>query len=222
MKKLLLAASVAVLSMTGAIANAATTTPQTFTQGLSTTDWEVTPSFAQFNAHLGTLTGVEIIVDAYSQISAALLNTGTKLATNVVATSTSIVNFTVGSVSDSVDASLTSHLNPATGIAHGVTASTGVITTYATAYDQTFTSGLSSWIGTGAISTDIYTTSGFGVIGRNTSNLVATLTNSSSATIELIYHYTAAVTPVPEASEIAMLMFGLPMIAGVARRQKRA
>jgi hypothetical protein len=217
MKKLILAAGFSALSLGAGYAQADSIT-QTFSQGLTLTDWSKNFNINQFDSKLGTLNGVVFSFSGSSDISATITNVGTSSVTNGTFTGTSLVYADIGGLySGAIDASL---INYRIGnVASGATLSTGTHTTTATTDTQTFISGLNSWIGSGAIAGSLSTSTGFGFGGRNSSNLTATLSNFSQANLTVTYDYTAA-APVPEPEEWALMLAGLPLVGWKLRNRK--
>jgi len=224
MKKIILAATLSALSLAAGYAQAATET-QTFSQGLGLTDWSNGFNVIQFNSSLGTLNDVVLTFSGSSNITATLTNTGTKTATNARFSGTSLIDVNVGSAySSEINASLSNFR--ISNIASGATASTGTQTTIASPDTQTMTSDLSSWIGTGSIASSYSTSTGFGLSGTNTSNVVANVTNYSGAQLTVTYNYTAvspaSVSAVPEADSYGMMLGGLGLLGFMVRRKKTA
>jgi len=221
MKKLIVTATVSALLLSVGSAQALTET-QTFTQSLTLTDWNNNFSVNQFNSSLGTLTGVDFSFSGASSISATLTNTGSSTAKNVKFTGISLLDANVGAYSSEIDASLSKY--SMSNIAAGNTGNTGTQTTTAATDNQTQTSGLSSWIGTGTISGNWSTTTGFSLLGTNTSNVIANIHNYSDAVLSITYEYTAApiIDAVPEADSYTMMLSGLALLGFMIRRKKSA
>lgn len=226
MKKTLIAASIVALTLGGGLAQAATIT-QTFTQALSTTDWTKNFNIAQFDASLGTLNSVTIDYSGNSEISASLKNNGTATAMNVKFTGNSdlYLDIASGMYSNYLDAGLYAASVP--NIAAGATQSTGLQATTATPVFDVLNTGLSAWIGAGSLAGIIQTATGFGISGLNTANVVATVTNQSAATLNVIYDYTAITPPdppgaVPVPAAVWLFGSGIVGLVGASKRRKAA
>jgi len=233
MKKIILTATFSVLFLATGYVQAATEV-QSFSQGMSLTDWSNDFSVNQFNSSLGTLNDVVFSFSGSSNIDAVIKNTGSKTATNVRFSGISLVDVNVGSVySSEIDASLSNF--KISNIASGATATTGMQTVTAATDTQTFTTDLSSWIGTGNIAGNYGSFTGFSVAGSNTSNAIATISNSSGASLTITYDYTATpvapkpairsmtvVSAVPEADSYSMLLSGVGLLGFMVRRKKSA
>jgi hypothetical protein len=222
MKKSVMIAGIAVLSLGNSYAQAATL-QQTFSQSLSLSDWTKDFSVNQFNSSLGTLNSVSIDFSGFNVTSTDLTNNGGRSATNVSESTTTLFDLVIGGVSAEISAA--SWFTPGIILSH-TTASSGSQSNTAASYLNTFSSGLASWIGTGSLSGQIFTDSSFSVFGNHTGNLLANIGNNSAASVIVTYDYTATGgnninTAVPEAEQWALMFLGLPMI-GMAMRRKQA
>lgn len=228
MKKLLLAASIAALTLGGSYAEASVVIPsktitQTISQGMTLTDWSKSFNILKFNPDKGTLNSVTITQSASSNVSASLTNKGTTKATKVAASVESLVNleFDIGGLAqlyNTADASLNKHILG--DIVYTETKTTGEILTTAEGYSHSYTDAttLSYWTGLSSLSGLLKTDTGFSVGGKNTSNVEAIITNFSASNFSVVYDYTPSSVPVPAAAWL--FGTGLVGLIGMSNRKK--
>jgi hypothetical protein len=200
--------------------SAATYTPPAANWSFALSPGSTTASLPQFNPALGTLTSVEISIDALIQASitgendsATAGNMTANLSGNATAAGPSGLSATAAINASSGPVSLaatdgTSGSGPDFhdfGAVSGSDSDTDLIS-----------SSLSPYIGAGSVSYNINGSGGFSLSGVSNSTL--TIDDfGANGTIEVTYTY----TPVPEPASLAMMASGVAMLIGLARPLRR-
>lgn len=195
-------------------AQATSTNPAHYSHGPQITDWTTTIAIDQFDASLGTLTGVwieyEYNVDTHGEIT----NTNTiEQKFNVSTKTTLLMDFNGSDEKIEADLFTTGFLtyDPGEKKDFGPFSDTksGMLE---------ITSDLAAWIGNGSIDSMWSTFGGLTVEGGG-GNVSADIETSASAAIDVVYHYEA--TPVPVPPSLLLMGTGILGLFGASRKRVR-
>jgi hypothetical protein len=192
----------------------------TVPQGL--TDYSTTLNLPQFNPALGTLQSVEIIVSDTGSTDLSVtqtLNTTAHLTVLSTQLYVDLTGVTIPSIN--VEPELTggvSYAPPGHAIGPFSTFDTGVLTLTPASQSQSFSTGLSPFIGLGDLYFDLetftYTTTTY--LGGN---LNTSQTTIAGGPVEIIYDYNPPAPPVPEPGTLGLFGTGLLGLAGLLRHK---
>ncbi|MYM66332.1 choice-of-anchor E domain-containing protein [Pseudoduganella sp. FT55W] len=183
-------------------------------------------TFAQFDGSLGTLQSVT--VEYFTDLGSTLKveNLSKKSGSSIVANTSGVVTFTIGSLSQGVNYSGTySRLLPVYDLGNDYAGTSGFVDTitaspFSQSQSYTGASTLAAFTGTAT------STMSAGVSGTATSLVTGTSGNTRSLVLpkldayaKVTYNYVSAV---PEPETYAMLLAGLGLVGVVARRRKSA
>jgi hypothetical protein len=186
-------------------------------------NWQDTLSIAQFDASLGTLTGVTLTFTGHNTGTLAAENLATAGTLNLTGSASYSLNSAVWNLTGSATAA---HVFNAAGFDGSVDYGGASGATFTNATGEyvnsiTLTSGLEAFIGSGQLAFGVNVVGGSSYTG--TGAAVVTFAQSADAELNVTYHYTtpSAVTTVPEPGTHALFWVGLVVVGWVNRLQRR-
>lgn len=172
----------------------------------------------QFDAALGTLTGIEI--DYSSLVTTNVTLTGLNTVKNKKANVSAVATISLERPDTSVLASSTAQVINAPYIVNGKEVINGITgsTTVSIAAFLNTTSDFALFTGNSFVSSPF--SAKVNITGGGATGVLAKYDSNATGFGKVVYTYTAA--PVPEPETYGMLLLGLGMVAFVAKRKSRA